>query len=60
MKDLEREWSQQAAANFLKKTDHRLRQLTGQPFTGAPSEKRRTIYLLATSFIPIRQDQRSV
>ena len=36
---LEKEWSQQAATNFLKKTDHRLRQLSRQPFTGAPSEK---------------------
>jgi len=36
---LEQEWSQQAAANFLKKIDHRLRQLSGQPFTGVLSEK---------------------
>lgn len=36
---LEDEWSQQVAANFLKKIDYRLRQLSGQPFTGVPSEK---------------------
>ena len=36
---LEKEWSQQAAANFLKKIDHRIGQLSGQPFTGVPSEK---------------------
>jgi plasmid stabilization system protein ParE len=36
---LEKNWSQQVAANFLKKIDHRLQQLSGQPFTGAASEK---------------------
>jgi plasmid stabilization system protein ParE len=36
---LEQEWSQQVAASFLKKIDHRLLQLSGQPFTGATSEK---------------------
>jgi plasmid stabilization system protein ParE len=36
---LEQYWSPQVAANFLNKIDHRLRQLSGQPFTGAPSEK---------------------
>jgi len=36
---LEQEWLQQVAVNFLKKTDHRLRQLSGQPLTGVASEK---------------------
>ena len=36
---LEQEWSQQAATNFLKKTDHPIGQLSSQPFTGVPSEK---------------------
>ena len=36
---LEQTWSLQATVNFPKKTDHRLRQLSGQPFAGAPSEK---------------------
>ena len=36
---LEQAWPPQVAASFLKKIDHRLRQLSGQPFTGAPSEK---------------------
>ena len=36
---LEQGWSEQVAVNFLKKINHRLRQLSGQPFTGIPSEK---------------------
>lgn len=36
---LETAWSQEVAAAFLKKVDHRLHQLASQPFTGAPSEK---------------------
>jgi plasmid stabilization system protein ParE len=36
---LEQEWSQQVAADFLRKIDHWLRQLAGQPFTGATAEK---------------------
>ena len=36
---LEQEWSKQSAANFLKKIDYRIGQLSGQPFTGVPSEK---------------------
>lgn len=34
---LEKEWSLQVAAAFLKKVDHRIQQLSGQPFTGVPS-----------------------
>ena len=36
---LEQEWSHRAAVNFLKKVDYRIKQLSGQPFTGASSEK---------------------
>lgn len=36
---LEKEWSVKEAQNFLTKTDRRLKQLAGQPFTGAPSLK---------------------
>ncbi len=34
---LEQEWSYKVAAAFLKKVDHRLQQLSGQPFTGVLS-----------------------
>lgn len=34
---LEKNWSQPVAANFLKKADHRIQQLSGQPFTGISS-----------------------
>ncbi|HMK27948.1 MAG TPA: type II toxin-antitoxin system RelE/ParE family toxin [Chitinophagaceae bacterium] len=34
---LEKEWSHKVAAAFLKKVDHRIQQLSGQPFTGVPS-----------------------
>lgn len=36
---LEKEWSAKEAQKFLTKTDRRLLQLSGQPFTGAPSLK---------------------
>ena len=36
---LEQEWSHRAAVNFLKIVDYRIKQLSGQPFTGASSEK---------------------
>lgn len=36
---LENQWSVKGAQKFLTKTDRRLRQLAGQPFTDAPSLK---------------------
>jgi plasmid stabilization system protein ParE len=34
---LEKNWSHQVAATFLKKIDHRIHQLSGQPLTGVSS-----------------------
>ena len=34
---LEQEWTYKVAAAFLRKVDHRIQQLSGQPFTGVPS-----------------------
>jgi plasmid stabilization system protein ParE len=36
---LEQEWSHKVAADFLKKIDYRIQQLSGQPLTGISSEK---------------------
>lgn len=35
---LEKEWSQKVAMSFLKKVDHRIKQLSLQPFAGAVSQ----------------------
>jgi Txe/YoeB family toxin of Txe-Axe toxin-antitoxin module len=40
---LEMEWSHNVAANFLKKIDLRITQLSKQPFTGIASEKMESI-----------------